>query len=106
MKFSIQERFQAVELLPNSYSLEEYYIKKALKSKLAFSEKEQEELGIALSPITGLTWDKSHDKDVFDIDLTEDEIDFLKACAGTLDKKKLITDLIVSFCERLLKQGA
>jgi len=101
MDFTIKERIQATEILPKQYSLDEYYIKREILSKLAFSEDEQNKLGIRIS-LAGIIWNEVHNPDIFDIQLTEKEIDFLKESARTLDKNKQINDLVVSFCERLL----
>ena len=104
MKLTIKERFQLCEILPRTFSLEEYATKKSILAKVRFTEKEKEDLGIVLSPLSGITWSSDHADDVFDIDLTSGEEDFLTASAGELDKNKQITDFTIDICQRLLQK--
>jgi hypothetical protein len=101
MKVTIKERFQICEILPRTFSLEEYAVKGSIQKKMCFTESEISSLGITQTAL-GFVWDKKHNEDTFEIELTANEFDFLTASAGSLDKAKGITDATVDICKRLL----
>jgi hypothetical protein len=100
MKLSVKDRLFMPLLLLKNYNLIDGLTKKHIVDKIAFNEKEIEDLHFVNHEDGRVTWDAKAAIDT-EIPFTHAQVEFLKRSVKALSDQQLITDETFSLCERI-----
>ena len=97
---NVATRLMLLMNLPEQGSVIEMISKRNIRKKIDFSSEELEDLNIK-SEDGRITW--SSEAPLIEVEFTDNEINLLKSLIDKLDKSGLITDNILDFIEKILK---
>lgn len=97
---NVATRLMLLMNLPEQGSVIEMISKRNIRKKIDFSSEELEDLNIK-NEDGRITW--SPEAPSIEVEFTDSEINLLKSLIDKLDKSGLITDNILDFVEKILK---
>ena len=97
---NVATRLMLLMNLPEQGSVIEMISKRNIRKKIDFSSEELEDLNIK-NEDGRITW--SSEAPSIEVEFTDSEINLLKSLLDKLDKSGLITDNILDFVEKILK---
>lgn len=100
LNLTLKERALLPDILPAAGNKLKQIIVRSLIRKIEFTPEEIEKFGMSFSQ-NGISWNKEAIGKIFDLELTDAEVNILKESSSELDKTNKITQHNLSLIEKI-----